>query len=43
MKKLLVGIVILGISASILSGCNTVRGFGQDVSGTGHAISRAAS
>jgi len=43
MKTFLTGIVIACIGASILSGCNTVRGFGQDVSDTGHAISRTAS
>ncbi len=43
MKTLLTGIVIVCMSAAMLSGCNTTRGFGQDVSATGHAISRAAS
>lgn len=43
MKTILIGIILAFIGASLLTGCNTTRGFGQDVSATGHAISRAAS
>ncbi len=30
------------VLASLLAGCNTVHGIGQDVQGAGNAISRAA-
>lgn len=43
MKTILTGIIVAFISISVLSGCNTTRGVGQDISATGHAISRAAS
>ncbi len=31
------------LSVSLLSGCNTTRGVGEDVAATGNAISNAAS
>lgn len=34
--------VLLLLSALILSGCNTIGGFGQDVAGTGEAIDQTA-
>jgi predicted small secreted protein len=42
--KLKTGIflIILMLGAAALSGCNTVHGFGQDVSATGHGIQNAA-
>lgn len=40
MKKLFVtGLVI----SFFLTGCNTFKGFGQDVSNVGHAVSNTAS
>lgn len=30
------------LTAAILSGCNTMAGFGQDMSSAGHAITHAA-
>jgi predicted small secreted protein len=33
---------LLILSLGILNGCNTVNGFGQDVSATGHGIQKAA-
>ena len=45
MKKstyLLVAIVALFISTFALSGCNTIRGIGQDVQRAGSAVSNAA-
>jgi predicted small secreted protein len=34
--------VLLASVVTTLSGCNTTAGFGQDVSGAGHAISNSA-
>lgn len=34
-------VVMIGL-ASLLSGCNTVKGFGQDVSAGGKALTKAA-
>lgn len=34
--------VLLASVATTLTGCNTTAGFGQDVSGAGHAISNSA-
>lgn len=34
--------VLLFLSALILSGCNTIGGFGEDVAGTGEAIDETA-
>ena len=38
----LIAIVLATALASLLAACNTVEGAGQDVSATGHAISKAA-
>jgi predicted small secreted protein len=40
-SKLLMISILIG-SLGLLGGCNTVNGFGHDVSNTGHAISRAS-
>ena len=45
MKKLtslLLAIVVVSISTFALSGCNTVRGVGQDVQRAGSAVENAA-
>jgi|DeeseametaMP0747_FD_contig_123_3225_length_2823_multi_13_in_2_out_2_5 predicted small secreted protein len=39
MKKLISAVVF---SAVVLTGCNTLGGFGQDVENTGEAISNTA-
>jgi predicted small secreted protein len=39
MKK--VAMMLLVLSAVLLAGCNTVRGFGQDVEKEGEAIQRS--
>ncbi|MRT51187.1 entericidin A/B family lipoprotein [Klebsiella sp. B345] len=36
-------LILLSLSAVLLTGCNTARGFGEDIQGLGHAISRAVS
>lgn len=41
MTKVLAFFCVLGALA-LSSGCNTVHGFGEDVSDTGHGIQRAA-
>lgn len=33
---------LLSLSAILIAGCNTTRGFGQDVEATGEAIEEAA-
>ena len=38
----LLAILALSASAGLLSACNTVAGAGQDVSSTGHAVTRGA-
>jgi predicted small secreted protein len=45
MKKMMTLVVVSAISAMlcILSGCSTVKGFGQDVQKGGREIQRAAS
>jgi predicted small secreted protein len=40
-KLAMLGMLMLAIG--FISGCNTMNGFGQDVSSAGHGISRAAS
>ena len=35
-------VVVCVVGAGGLAGCNTVKGFGKDVSKTGHAIEKAA-
>lgn len=42
MKKLILWICPLLMAASLLAGCNTVAGAGQDVSQTGQAVTNAA-
>ncbi len=39
----LIALGMLMLSIGVMSGCNTVNGFGKDVSSAGHGISRAAS
>lgn len=34
--------LLLSLSAILVAGCNTTRGFGQDVEATGEAIEEAA-
>jgi entericidin A len=33
-------LLVLSLSATLLTGCNTARGVGEDIQGLGHAISR---
>jgi predicted small secreted protein len=40
MRKTL--ILAIGLTALILSACNTVEGAGKDVSAVGHAVTRTA-
>ncbi|MFM9900343.1 MAG: entericidin A/B family lipoprotein [Polaromonas sp.] len=43
MKKISLGLITLCLGASLfLSGCNTVRGIGQDVQRAGSAVENAA-
>lgn len=42
LKKSILAIVSVVLLSSLLSGCNTFRGIGEDISSGGHAISRAA-
>ncbi|MBS0855467.1 MULTISPECIES: entericidin A/B family lipoprotein [Tatumella] len=42
MKKRSLQILLLCLLTSVLSGCNTFHGFGEDVSHLGNAISRVA-
>ncbi|MFG6665887.1 entericidin A/B family lipoprotein [Halomonas sp. HNIBRBA4712] len=42
MKKLLAASFMLLISASMLAGCNTISGAGQDVQAGGRAVQDAA-
>ena len=42
-KKLILAICPLVLVMGLVSGCNTVKGAGQDVSDTGKTISNAAS
>ncbi|MCT9844694.1 entericidin A/B family lipoprotein [Leclercia sp. 29361] len=36
-------LLLMVLASSLLSGCNTARGVGEDIKSLGHAISRAAS
>ena len=38
MKKILISLMLFCAAVLPLSGCNTVQGFGQDVSAAGHTI-----
>ena len=40
--RALVVAFVMAAAAPLLSACNTVAGAGQDVSATGHAVSRGA-
>lgn len=42
-KKLFLTVFTVLALASVITGCHTVHGVGQDVQSGGHAISRAAS
>jgi predicted small secreted protein len=39
--RILCALIVLALAAGALSACNTVEGFGQDMSSAGHAIQRA--
>ena len=43
MKKILGSLIAVLFLGMVLSGCNTVKGAGQDIQSGGHAISKAAS
>ncbi|ABX70738.1 entericidin A [Salmonella enterica subsp. enterica serovar Thompson] len=44
MMKRFIGLVALVLlTSTLLTACNTARGFGEDIQHLGHAISRAAS
>lgn len=42
MKKLILAICPLVLVMGLVSGCNTVKGAGEDVSQTGQSVSNAA-
>ncbi|KGB02478.1 entericidin A/B family lipoprotein [Leclercia pneumoniae] len=43
MKRKIALILMMTIAGTLLCGCNTARGVGEDIQGLGHIISRAAS
>ncbi|WP_336220639.1 lipoprotein antitoxin entericidin A [Citrobacter amalonaticus] len=43
MKRLLGLVTLILLSTTLLSGCNTARGFGEDIKHLGNSISHAAS
>ena len=43
MMKRTLTIILTIVVGSLLSGCNTARGMGEDIQSLGHVISRAAS
>ncbi|CAM4091245.1 entericidin A/B family lipoprotein [Pluralibacter gergoviae] len=43
MNRLITLLLLIFFSTTLLAGCNTFRGMGQDVQSLGHAISHAAS
>jgi entericidin A len=43
MKRLLGLVTLILITTALLSGCNTTRGFGEDIKHLGNSISHAAS
>ncbi|MET6679470.1 entericidin A/B family lipoprotein [Citrobacter amalonaticus] len=43
MKHLLGLVTLIFLTASLLAGCNTARGFGEDIKHLGNSISHAAS
>lgn len=42
MKDLKTILVVLGLASVLLTGCNTLRGMGQDIEKGGEAIQKAA-
>ncbi|MBA7843768.1 entericidin A/B family lipoprotein [Klebsiella sp. RHBSTW-00484] len=42
MNRALKLLVLLALGSSLLAGCNTARGVGEDIQSLGHAISHAA-
>ncbi|EOH2999765.1 TPA: lipoprotein antitoxin entericidin A [Citrobacter freundii] len=43
MKRLLGLVTLLLFTSTLLTGCNTARGFGEDIKHLGNSISHAAS
>ena len=43
MKRIVKILLLLALSSTFLSGCNTARGMGEDIQDLGHIISHAAS
>ncbi|MFY9996855.1 MAG: entericidin A/B family lipoprotein [Leclercia sp.] len=43
MKRTLKIMLMVVLTGSLLAGCNTARGVGEDIKDLGHAISHAAS
>jgi predicted small secreted protein len=43
LMKNILSLLLLALAVTGLSACNTVKGVGQDVSATGHDLSKAAS
>lgn len=43
MKRLLGLVTLILLSSALLAGCNTARGFGEDIKHLGNSISHAAS
>lgn len=43
MRRTVKILLLLALSSTILSGCHTARGVGEDIKDLGHAISHAAS
>lgn len=42
LKNFLVALFIGGLFSSVLAGCNTVQGFGEDLQSGGHSLAKAA-
>lgn len=43
MKRLLSLVMLIFFTSTLLAGCNTARGFGEDIKHLGNSISHAAS
>ncbi|QGN36184.1 entericidin A/B family lipoprotein [Klebsiella oxytoca] len=43
MQQTLKILILIFLSGSLLAGCNTARGVGEDIQSLGHAISHAVS
>ena len=43
MKRLLSLVMLILFASTLLTGCNTARGFGEDIKHLGNSISHAAS